>query len=151
VDYEGTGRKLGVGMKVLGRMAKQRIETGSVTGTVPPATNDPAPKPPDPRPPIAEPIKAAARGAKVAREGGRRFGQAIWGPFTRAGHVLWLEISGVFFGLFAAFFFETAFRLRGGFHGGPDKDHFWLFLIMGVLFAYFCVSSFVRARRRGKR
>lgn len=151
MDYEGTGRKLGVGVKVLGRMAKQRIETGSVTGSAPPAAGNAAQQPPAAKPPAVEPIKAAARGAKVAREGGRRFGQAVWGPFTKAGHVLWLEISGVFFGLFAAFFFETAWRLRGGIHGGPDKDHFWLFLIMGVLFAYFCVSSFVRARRRGKR
>jgi hypothetical protein len=64
---------------------------------------------------------------------------------------LWLEITGVFFGLFALFFFETAWRLRAGMHGGAEHTHFWLFLVMGVLFAYFCASSFVRARRRSKR
>ena len=89
------------------------------------------------------------RGVKAAREGGRRFGQAVWGPFTRAGHVLWLEITGVFFVLFALFFASEAWKLRATV--GVERRHFWAFVIFAIVFGYFGGSSFVRARRREKR
>jgi hypothetical protein len=146
VDYEGTGRKLGIGMKVAGRMMRRRME-GAKAGE--PAGSDQGKQAPSAR--GAEAVKAAARGAKAARAGGKRFGEAVWGPFTRAGHVLWLEVTGVFFGLFALFFLSEAWRLRAGLHGGVQQSHFWMFVAMGVVFVYFCVSSFLRARKRGKR
>ena len=155
VDYEGTGRKLGIGMKVAGRMMRRRME-GAGNQEKPAAGSQAKPPGGEQGKPAqyargAEAGKAAARGAKAARAGGKRFGEAVWGPFTRAGHVLWLEVTGVFFGLFALFFLSEAWRLRAGLHGGAQQSHFWIFVAMGVVFVYFCVSSFVGARKRGKR
>jgi hypothetical protein len=147
VDYERTGRKLGTGLKVLGRMAKQRLDAPPApasSGTAPAAQNNPRPASPPPKPnPTAVP------NLKAAREGGRRFGKAVWGPFSRAGHVLWLEITGVFFALFAVYFVSEAWKLRHA--TGIDHTHFLEFVIFAVVFSYFCVTSFVRARRREKR
>ena len=35
------------------------------------------------------------------KEGSKRFGEAVWGPLVRLSGVLWLEFTGVFFGIFA--------------------------------------------------
>jgi hypothetical protein len=87
----------------------------------------------------------------VAR-GGKRFGEAIWSPFIRLSGVLWLEFTGVFFGIFALYAASGAWKLRGeivetaGHHDG--HVHFLLAVGMAAVFTYFCVSSFLRARRR---
>ena len=44
-------------------------------------------------------VEARATTAGVKR-GGKRFGEAVWGPAARLSGVLWLELTGVFFGLF---------------------------------------------------
>jgi hypothetical protein len=86
------------------------------------------------------------------KEGGRRFGAAAWAPLARAGAVLWLEVTGVLFGLFAAVAGVAVWQDRGHFRaGGPVERHAWLALGMFALFAYFTVTSYVRAARRGKR
>jgi hypothetical protein len=141
VDYERTGRKLGTGLKVLGRMAKQRMDSAP---DAPAAATTPPPAPPQPKP-----TPPAVPNLQAAREGGRRFGKAVWGPFSRAGHVLWLEITGVFFALFAIYFASEAWKVRQG--TGIDHNHFVEFCVFAVVFGYFCISSFVRARRREKR
>ncbi len=88
------------------------------------------------------------------REGSRRFGHAVWSPITRLSSVLWLEFTGVFFGLFALSAGIGAWRLRSAFHlptSDPAHTHFLLALGIAVVFAYFCISSFLRASRRGRR
>ena len=139
MDYERTGRKLGTGLKVLGRMAKQRMDSPPAT---PAASTPPAPPQQKSTPPAIPNIKAA-------REGGRRFGKAVWAPFRRAGHVLWLEITGVFFALFALYFVIEAWKLRHA--TGTEHTHFIEFCVFAVVFGYFCATSFIRARRREKR
>src|SRR6202040_4120014 len=51
---------------------------------------------------------------KGLKRGGRRFGEAVWGPFVKASGQLWLEFTGVFFGIFAAFALSNAWKMRGG-------------------------------------
>jgi hypothetical protein len=107
-------------------------------------------------------VRTAARSVVQAREmqsgvkrGTRRFGEAVWGPFVRLSGVLWLEVSGVFFGVFALIALGYLWKLRGAWHAGAANEaaHKSLLgaLIMLALFGYFCVSSFVRARRRERR
>jgi len=43
-------------------------------------------------------VKQTGQGLK---RGGKRFGEAVWGPFVKASNQLWLEFTGVFFGIFA--------------------------------------------------
>ena len=94
-----------------------------------------------------------ARGARQAlRSGSRRFGEAAWRPFVRLGGVLWLEVTGVFFGIFAIFAAGGAWRLRGEWHLNSAGHRQLLGAVaMLAFFGYFSVSSFVRARRRERR
>jgi hypothetical protein len=158
VDYEGTGRKLGTGLKVLGRMAKQRMDaappqSASSQSAARPAARPSAASQPQPSHAVPKPTAAPkpSRTAAAAREGGRRFGQAVWVPFSRAGHVLWLEITGLFFALFGIFFLSEAWKRRADWRMGPEHTHFLVYSAGTLVFAYFCVSSFVRARKRSKR
>lgn len=98
------------------------------------------------------PAKQRARG--VGR-GLRGFVEATWKPWVRLGGVLWLEFTGVFFGLFAAFAlsgvwkWRTAWRLSAS--NAQDHGRWMGSVAMAVVFVYFCVSSFARARRRERR
>jgi hypothetical protein len=96
-------------------------------------------------------VKQTGRGVK---EGGKRFGEATWGPFVRLSGVLWLEFTGVFFGLFALFAATNAWKLRGAWHATPANHdahiHFILAAAMTMVFGYFFVSSFVTAGRKSR-
>ncbi|HEY6374640.1 MAG TPA: hypothetical protein VIX90_03855 [Edaphobacter sp.] len=87
--------------------------------------------------------------------GGRQFSQTVWGNFTRLSGVLWLEFTGVFFGIFALFAATGAWKLRGSLHetAANHDGHVHLLVLIGVAlgFGYFFVSSFLRASRKGRR
>ena len=105
--------------------------------------------------------KAAQTTAQVVltgqglKRGGKRFGEAVWGPFVKASNQLWLELTGVFFGIFAVSAASSAWKMRGALRetaGNHDAHmHLLLAIAMAVVFGYFCVSSFVKSSRRGKR
>ncbi len=86
--------------------------------------------------------------------GGKLFRQTVGGNFTRLSGVLWLEFTGVFFGIFALFAATGAWKLRGSLHetAANHDDHVHLLVLIGVTlgFGYFFISSFLRARRRGR-
>jgi hypothetical protein len=90
---------------------------------------------------------AAQTGKKLARGAGR-FGAAMIGPFARAGSILGLQITGVFFALFALFFLTHAAQtIRAA---GWHERHGQVYLGLGLVFAWFTVSSFWRARSKGR-
>ena len=91
-----------------------------------------------------------ARGAKQGlRRGSRRFGGTAWKTFTRLGGVLWLEVSGVFFGLFMVFALVAVVHLRGEWRpSAAGHRQLEVAVAMLAFFGYFCVSNFVLARRR---
>jgi hypothetical protein len=102
-----------------------------------------------------------ARTATQARQtgqglvrGSKRFGEAVWKPLVKLSGVLWLELTGVFFGLFAFFGAGWAWKLRGNLHETATNhdahEHFLICVALAVVFGYFLVSSFVRASRRGR-
>ena len=97
--------------------------------------------------------QAIETGEGLAR-GGRRFGESFWGQVKRLSGVLWLEFTGVFFGIFALYAGSGAWKLRGDFRQTASNHdahvHFLLAAGMATLFGYFCVTSFLRAGRRGK-
>ena len=55
-------------------------------------------------------VRQTERGLK---EGSRRFGEAVGGRLVKLSGVLWLELTGVFFGIFALFAANGAWKLRG--------------------------------------
>jgi hypothetical protein len=104
--------------------------------------------------------KRSARKPQKTQSGGvgrglRNFGEATWRPFVRLGGVLWMEVTGVFFGIFAAFAVSGVWRFHAAWRltATNAREHQGLVgsVAMALLFGYFCVSNFVRARRRERR
>lgn len=100
----------------------------------------------------AKKVAQAREVKKGLKRGSRRFGEAVWGPFVRLSGVLWLEVSGVFFGIFALMAVGYLWKMRGVWHSSAAnvEGHRGVMgaVAMLVLFGYFCVSNFVRARQR---
>jgi hypothetical protein len=88
------------------------------------------------------------------KEGSKRFGSAVGKPLVRLSGVLWLELTGVFFGLFAVTAAGAAWRLRDALRetAGNHEEHvrFLVAVAVAVVFGYFCLSSFVKANRRSR-
>ena len=151
------GRKLGIGVRVASRMAKERAtKAASANGTTaspPPQTTPRTPPPPAPvgstTPKNSK--KNYTEPARRVGEGTRRFGQAFFRPLKHVSGTLWLEITGLFFALFAVFFGQNAWKTRASALHGPEHNLFLLYAVVTLVFAYFCVSSFVKAARRGRR
>jgi hypothetical protein len=79
----------------------------------------------------------------------------MWKPLVKVSGVLWLELTGVFFGIFALTAAGAAWKVRSGMRetalNHDVHEHFLWAVVVAAVFAYFCVSSFVNANRRGKR
>jgi hypothetical protein len=82
---------------------------------------------------------------------GRRFGRAVFGPLLHIGGTLWLEITGLFFALFALFFVQNVVKLRSAWRSGPEHGHLMLYIGLAMVFIYFSATSFVRAAQRSRR
>ena len=153
------GKKLGIGMRVAGNIAKDRAQEAARRREASPGSPlRPAPGA-DRQPSVAEVVsqnsqKIAERGRNLGKglgRGSRQFGQSFFRPFAHASNVLWLEITGCFFALFAAFFGQNIYRVRAQFAAGPEHRNFLLYCLLTVLFTYFSASSFIKARRRSRR
>ena len=72
-------------------------------------------------------------------------------PFRKATSALWHEVTGSFFALFALSFAVGAWRMRAIAANTIPNDRFRLyaFSALALLFAYFSISNFMRAHRRG--
>lgn len=134
---ESVGRVLGVGLRVAGRVAGQRL-AGSASNSAATTT--------------------VASGPGTERNAGRQAGKAtvnvargVGGfvrPFKRVGGILVLEVTGVFFLLFVLVFGQMAWRMRNNYAQGPDHPKFLVAAGLLLIFLYLSVSSFWRARRK---
>ncbi len=80
--------------------------------------------------------------------------RSVWGPLAVFSGALWLRVTGLFFGLIAFTVGAGAWRVRGGWLRAlqtPEGTRFWLFAGVAAVFAYFAVSSFVRANLKERR
>lgn len=100
-------------------------------------------------------VQAQARAQKASKGvalGSKRLGDSVWAPFKKLSGVLWLEMTGAFFGIFALFAGQAVWTHRADLHSNPANHeahiHAFVFLAMALVFGYFCLSSFVRAYRR---
>jgi hypothetical protein len=147
MEPKKVGRTLGIGVRVASNMVRERVERAAAAHSVPvEAENGPPATPAPSRPGIKIDSKVAG-----VKRGAKAFGQAFLGPFTHAGSVLWLEITGMFFALFALFFVQNVYRVRGSWRHGPEHTHLLLYVILAIGFAWFSFSSFMRAYRKSKR
>jgi hypothetical protein len=149
MEPKKVGRTLGIGVRVASNMLRERVEraAASAPATAPAGNGRPAAAPAATSGrsvPVGNRVAAAKRGAKA-------FGNALLGPFTHAGGVLWLEITGLFFALFALFFVQSVYRVHTAWRHGPEHSHLLLYCAMAFIFAWFSVSSFAKAYRKSKR
>jgi len=134
------GRTLGIGIRIAGRVAGQRLAA---------------------QPQAGEQIssrEAVPSTGSIRREAGRAAGSASRGlgrgisgflrPFGHVGHALWLEVVGVFFLLPVLIFGSYMWRIRASWNHGPDHRVFILSAVIVVMFLYLSATSFWRAWRK---
>lgn len=157
MDSVRFGRVLGIGTRLAAKTLVEAVD--AATSPNPTATNAPPSKAEVAGAQAAAQVKKTSTQVKQTgqglKRGSKRFGEAVWGPFVKLSGVLWLELTGVFFGIFAVFAASGAWKQRADLHiTAANHDahvHFLWACGMAAIFGYFCVSSFVRAHRRGKR
>ncbi len=145
---ETIGRALGIGLRVAGRVAGERMAASAqAAASVPPAA-------------AASAVCSAAqsRQTEQSRQAGQVAGKATRGvaagvggflrPFQRVGGILWLEVTGVFFFLPVLVFAPVLWKTRLSWAHGPDHRTFLVTAAIVVLFFYLSASSFWRARRK---
>ena len=143
------GRALGIGLRVAGRMAGERVAGQSSAANAegmqgqlgqPPASSG------------AEQARQAARASgQAAGKTTRNVARGVGGflrPFRRVGGILWLEVTGVFFALPVVVFAPAVWRSRLSWASGPDHRTFLISLGIVLLFLYLSVTSFLRAGRK---
>jgi hypothetical protein len=147
MEPKKVGRTLGIGVRVASNMLRERVERAAASTSATSRVETGPPPVSTPRPPT---IPMSCR-IDNAKRGAKAFGQGILAPFTHAGGVLWLEITGLFFALFALFFVQSVYRVRGAWRQGPEHSHLLLYCALAFLFAWFSISSFARAYRKSRR
>jgi hypothetical protein len=164
---EKIGRVLGIGLRVAGRMAGQKLmgeaqtAGAAATGGVAAGQNQQKEQAGQ----VGQRVQAGqvaasgqAAGVADARAKGQTAGRTAKGvargvggflrPFRRVGGILWLEMTGAFFLLFAVAAALPLWRHRPSHIYGPYDKNFLAAAIIMVVFFYLGVSSFWRARRR---
>lgn len=151
MDRVKLGRALGYGARHAAKTLTQAVEAASAPN--PSAQSAPKPQTPqrqavDARAQVSprrvsdpQTVKAAARQAK----------SSLVTPVVRFSSVVWLQVSGVFFALVALIMGNAAWRAREGVHAAANSHAavtLYACLAVCALFAYFAVSSFVRAAKR---
>jgi hypothetical protein len=148
VEYVRLGRKLGIGTRVAAKILRDRAQNRSSS-----PRNEPPRKPVQRSAPVgaraAKPVnpRAVRNVTRGVAQGSRGFGRAFWKPFANAVRALWHEITGVFFAIFALFFAQNAWRLRGAWSSGPEQEHFAIYMALTLVFVYFSITAFVSSRR----
>ena len=95
-------------------------------------------------------VAAAKRQAKTHARGAFA---GFWTQLKHSSGVVWLQVTGTFFALFALFMGEGVWKLRADFRSSPATPaahRLYFYTAVFLVFLYFAVSSFVRARRREK-
>ena len=139
------GRALGIGLRVAGRMASQRMAGGAVSAGAPSTTAAPA-------------GQTGQAGHAAGHVAGRAAGRTTKGlargvagflrPFSRLSGILWLEVTGALFSIFVAVSASFLWKNRASYASGPGHCEFLASAAMMAVFLYLSVSSFWRARKR---
>jgi hypothetical protein len=151
---ETIGRALGVGLRVAGRMAGQRMAASAQAGASQPmpqtAQTTMQPRSAGQSPSGLSPVGQNSAGPATARTKGSltRGVTGFLRPFRRVGGILWLEVTGVFFLLFALVFGTAMWKIRPASVHGPYGKPFLTAAAMLVVFLYLGVTSFLSARHK---
>jgi hypothetical protein len=149
------GKRLGIGVRVAGRIAQQRAQEQAARARMQAeATAHAQPTPSEYAPPSKYSQRSVPTPAEVKAQAGqfsRAAGRGVLGflrPFGRVGGILWLEVTGFFFGMFALYFAIDIWRSRLGYASGPMHQRFLIAVGLTLVFSYLSASAFWRAGRR---
>ena len=145
MDRVRFGRALGYGARHAAKTLAQAVDAAT--------SADPSPATPRPaaaraRPNIAAKAAQTRRAVASAKTNARR---SVFGPLAQFSKVLWLQVTGTFFALVAVTMGTAAWRARAAWHEPPSSHpaiKLYVYLAVFVVFAYFAISSFLRAERR---
>jgi hypothetical protein len=179
VEPGSFGRKLGIGVRVASRVVKERMDAHAQQAANPAANHPADPPPPSSGAPreqtsrvesasrqaaenlrqstekaaqtVRQQAPVVAAKARGVREGSRRFGKAMWGPFAHVSSVLWSEVTGAFFALFMFYFALGIYRYHADYRAGVNHQKFIIHIVLTLIFGYFTVSSFYIARRKERK
>jgi len=155
MDRVRLGRALGYGTRHAAKTVAAMVEAAAS-----PASTSPGQAGGEvPRQPVVEPApqNAFRQGTTQTRGVGaglKQLKRSVWQPLAVFSGALWLRVTGVFFAMIAFTVGAGAWRLRAGWERAfatASSTRFWVFLVVAVMFAYFAVSSFVRANRMERR
>jgi hypothetical protein len=144
------GRALGIGVRVLGRIAGQRVAAPAHSAAAPVEVH-PAIPAGGTRERNRATGQAAARATVQAGQAVSRGAGGFFRPFRRVGGILWLEVTGVFFLLFALVFARGLWQAIVDYPHTSDHRPLWITAGVIAVFLYLGVSSFWRAHRRSLR
>ena len=130
---ETIGRVLGIGVRVAGRVAGERL--GASAGPSQGTGN-------------VQQTQARAVNAGQALRNAQKGTGGFLRPFRRVGSIVFLEVMGVFFLLFVLVFAQMLWRARASYATGPDHKTFLLAAGLELVFLYLSASSFWRSRRK---
>jgi hypothetical protein len=88
---------------------------------------------------------------RVVSQQARQASGALLQPVKRFSRVVGLQVTGGFFALIALAMATGAWKVRDALHRGVTSHEairLYVYIGVGAVFAYFAVSSFVRAERR---
>ena len=158
MDRVRLGRALGYGARHAAKTLASAVDAAT--------TPNPNPAPPRPRTPstvtpasavhtVAEAYRTVDNAKRQVRETAKReavgVGRSMFAPIKTFSSVIWLQVTGTLFALFAAFMGEGVWKLRANFEAplsSPEAHKLYFHLIVFWGFSYFTVSNFVRASRR---
>jgi hypothetical protein len=140
MDKVRFGRALGYGARHAAKSLAQAVDAAT---TPAPRKTSAQPSAPAPRPTLRHTATHA-----------RAVGKSVWSPLARFSSVLWLQVTGSFFLIIAAFFSQGLWKARGAIHlplRSPEAEKLYLHAAAFAAFAYFGISNFVRAHRRERK
>ena len=126
------GRTLGVSVRIAGRLIGKALSAQGATSP-------------------AQAANAALGQSRQAVTASRKVGRGIGGflrPFGRAGAIVGLQISGVFYLMFCLGFCEYIWRIRNSMIQGPEHTKVLVATGVAAAFLYLSLSAFWRAGKK---
>jgi hypothetical protein len=91
---------------------------------------------------------------RVLKTQARTLKKSMWSPFAKFSSVLWLEVTGTFFAIFALIAGSQVWKFHAALllsPSHPEARRLYVYIVILAIFAYFTISNFIRANRRQRR
>ena len=152
MDRVRFGRALGMGA----RQAAKTLISAAEAAAAPDPRRQPEPASRTETPPSSRRASASPRptiNPRVVAAQAQTLKKSFWGPFARFSSVLWLEVTGTFFAIFALIAGIQVWKFHAALlsPASPEARRLYVYVMLLAVFGYFTVSSFVRANRRQRR